>query len=85
VSGFNDDVYTIAASGGAPALVVGTTDDEYWPAWSVDGTELVFATWDDNAAKGPTTIAKMPSSGGSITVLTDAGGEPDKTDDYPTW
>lgn len=38
----NTDMYTIAASGGEPKLIAGTTDNETSPAWSADSKKIYF-------------------------------------------
>ncbi len=65
------------SGGGTATKVTNNTNTDYDPAWSPDGTKLVYQVEAGNAAK----IYTIPASGGTPTLLVDTPGE----DSCPDW
>jgi WD40 repeat protein len=70
------DIFDLTV-GGTPALRVGGTKNDVEPAWSPDGTRLVFATNRDT----DTELYLQDVAGGGLTRLTTRAG----TDGSPSW
>ena len=78
-------IYTINSDGTGNSQLTNTTlDDELHPAWSPDGTQLVFS---GRASAGDYEIYRGPSSGGPYTdySLFTALTANTKIDDAPCW
>jgi TolB protein len=84
----NDDIYTVNADGssnGSPARLAGSANDEWWPAWSVDGSKLVVTLSDANDNYLEKLYA-IDAATGAETQLTDGGSDNSLLGDYyPTW
>jgi Tol biopolymer transport system component len=76
----NSDIYIMDANGGTDVQRL-TTDPAYedFPAWSPDGTQIVFASYRD----GDSDLYVMDADGGNVEQLTDVGTG--AWDHNPTW
>jgi eukaryotic-like serine/threonine-protein kinase len=63
-------IYTVAAGGGEPQLVVENADTVERLAWSVDGKSIYFAS----GRGGATQVWKIPPAGGEAVQVTRDGG-----------
>src|SRR5690606_35650855 len=64
-------IYTQELPGGKPQRISKAHDFEYEPAFSPDGSELVYVTWNDSLKSA---IVKMDLTSGNTTTLTSEKG-----------
>ena len=64
-------LWTKTLPNGKPKRLTKSTDLEFEPAFSPDGKEIVYVTWDDGKLGA---IHKIPATGGSSTKLTSVKG-----------
>ncbi len=62
-------VYVMDWPGGTPERLTDSDANEHMPAWSPDGEDIVYTTWDDNAGGH---LYRVDSGGGDPTRLTTA-------------
>ena len=65
-------IWTMPAHGGAPRRLAQGSDLEVSPAFSPDGREIVYGTWNDKAGGH---VWRRPLTGGKSVRLTDAPGQ----------
>jgi len=65
-------IWTMPAGGGAPRRIGSGSDLEIAPAFSPDGRELVYATWNDRDGGH---VWRRPLSGGKAVRITDVPGQ----------
>jgi Tol biopolymer transport system component len=63
-----DRLYVVDMEGGPPRRLTGQEVGEHHPAWSPDGSALVFVTWDDATGEGH--LVRVPAGGGTPVRLT---------------
>ncbi|NUT46949.1 MAG: hypothetical protein HOV94_06435, partial [Saccharothrix sp.] len=78
VFGSRGDLWLVDVAGGGPRQLTDTDDDESWPTFSPDGTQIAYAGNRD----GDREVYRMPVTGGTGVRVTD---EPDGDAGEPAW
>ncbi len=81
-TGYNIDIFTIGRDGSTPTNVTQHGSNDFWPAWSPDGTQLAFVsdravcpTWAPGQPDTCDGALNPPPPGGYVYVLNLATGE----------
>jgi hypothetical protein len=75
--GAHGDIYTMHADGSNVTRLTTTTSNDSWPAWSPDGSKIVFAAWTDHGSN----LYVMSAEGAGLTALTTGP----RFDHTPAW